>query len=61
MYNTIIFDLDGTLTDSAEGITKSVRYALVKMAFFRSLLPGWQLLVPMSHMRIRMAGILMLE
>lgn len=28
MYNTILFDLDGTLTDSKEGITKSVQYAL---------------------------------
>lgn len=28
MYNTILFDLDGTLTDPKEGITKSVQYAL---------------------------------
>jgi len=27
-YQTILFDLDGTLTDSQEGITKSVAYAL---------------------------------
>ena len=27
-YRTILFDLDGTLTDPAEGITKSVAYAL---------------------------------
>lgn len=27
-YQTILFDLDGTLTDSYEGITKSVQYAL---------------------------------
>ncbi len=31
MYNTILFDLDGTLTDPKEGITKSVQYALFKM------------------------------
>ncbi|MGI6094155.1 MAG: HAD hydrolase-like protein [Lachnospiraceae bacterium] len=31
MWNTILFDLDGTLTASAEGITKSVQYALQKM------------------------------
>lgn len=31
MYNTILFDLDGTLTDSALGITNSVMYALDKM------------------------------
>ncbi len=30
MYNTILFDLDGTLTDSGRGITNSVAYALTK-------------------------------
>lgn len=30
-YDTILFDLDGTLTDSQEGIIKSVQYALAKM------------------------------
>lgn len=30
MYNTILFDLDGTLTDSGTGITNSVAYALKK-------------------------------
>lgn len=29
-YNTIIFDLDGTLTDSAPGIMNSIAYALQK-------------------------------
>lgn len=29
-YDVIIFDLDGTLSDSGEGITKSVQYALGK-------------------------------
>ncbi len=28
MYQYILFDLDGTLTDSKEGITKSAQYAL---------------------------------
>lgn len=28
MWKAVLFDLDGTLTDSAEGITKSVQYAL---------------------------------
>lgn len=28
MFKAVLFDLDGTLTDSAEGITKSVQYAL---------------------------------
>lgn len=31
MYSVILFDLDGTLTDSGEGITNSVSYALEKM------------------------------
>ena len=30
MYEAILFDLDGTLTDPKEGITKSVQYALEK-------------------------------
>ena len=31
MYDIILFDLDGTLTESAEGITNSVIFALDKM------------------------------
>lgn len=31
MYKYVLFDLDGTLTDSAEGIIKSVEYALQQM------------------------------
>lgn len=31
MYDTILFDLDGTLIDSGEGITNSVAYALKNM------------------------------
>ena len=30
MYQVILFDLDGTLTDPGEGITNSVAYALKK-------------------------------
>lgn len=30
IYETILFDLDGTLTDPGEGIIKSVKYALAK-------------------------------
>lgn len=30
-YKALLFDLDGTLTASGEGITKSVQYALQKM------------------------------
>ena len=31
MYRYIFFDLDGTLTDSKEGIFNCLRYALEKM------------------------------
>lgn len=31
MYEILLVDLDGTLTDSSEGITKSIAYALEKM------------------------------
>ena len=31
MYNTILFDLDGTLTDPGLGITNAVAHALQKM------------------------------
>ena len=31
MKNYVLFDFDGTVFDSAEGITKSVQYALGKM------------------------------
>lgn len=31
MYKAILFDLDGTLTESGEGITKSVQYALERL------------------------------
>ena len=31
MFNCILFDFDGTVFDTVEGITKSVRYALNKV------------------------------
>ena len=33
MYQTILFDLDGTLTDNSEGIIKSARFALDRMGY----------------------------
>ena len=30
-FHTILFDLDGTLTDSEEGITKSVQHSAMNM------------------------------
>ena len=32
-YKSILFDLDGTVTDSSEGIINSIKYALKKMNF----------------------------
>ena len=36
MYQTILFDLDGTLTDPGMGITNSVVYALEKLGYERA-------------------------
>lgn len=36
MYQYLLFDLDGTLTDSAEGIIKCVQYALEKMGIIEN-------------------------
>ena len=48
-YDLILFDLDGTITDSGEGITKSVQYALSKFGIeepdlenLRKFLPFFQ-------------------
>ena len=30
-HPTVLFDLDGTLTDPREGITRSIQYALAKL------------------------------
>ena len=36
MYNTILFDLDGTLTDSALGIIRCLQYSLEKMGIIEN-------------------------
>ena len=33
MIETVLFDLDGTLTDSGLGITKGVQYALGQLGY----------------------------
>ena len=33
MYRYLLFDLDGTLTDSAPGITRCVQYAMESLGF----------------------------
>ena len=42
-YSTILFDLDGTLTDPQVGITKSVQYALRRMGIIE---PNLEKLIP---------------
>lgn len=36
MYDAVLFDLDGTLTDPKEGITKCVQYALNKIGIYEN-------------------------
>ncbi len=31
--NTVIFDLDGTISDPAEGITRSINHALAELGY----------------------------
>lgn len=49
MYKYILFDLDGTLTDSAPGIMACIRYACEKMGI---KCPTTQLSVPLSALRL---------
>lgn len=35
-YNTVLFDLDGTISDSGEGITNSVKYSLKKFGIIEA-------------------------
>lgn len=48
MFQYCLFDLDGTLTDSQEGIIKSVQYALsffgIEEPDLQKLTPFWDLL-----------------
>ena len=55
----ILFDLDGTLTDSGEGIMKSVQYALEKIGYPEPELEKLRCFVgpPLSEMFQRYAGI----
>lgn len=58
MWNNILFDLDGTLTDPAEGITGAVRHAVDKMG--HAQLPQETLLKfigpPLDEMFIEVCG-----
>lgn len=57
-YNYVIFDLDGTLSDSKEGITKSVQYALKKVGIIEENLEDLEHFVgpPMVEQYIKTYG-----
>ena len=57
-YKCVIFDLDGTLSDSKEGITKSVQYALKKVGIIEDNLNNLEHFVgpPMVEEYIRAYG-----
>jgi phosphoglycolate phosphatase len=48
-FRNIFFDLDGTLTDPYEGITKSIRYALEKMGVPAPTELGWCIGPPLKE------------
>lgn len=57
-YNYVIFDLDGTLSDSKEGITKSVQYALEKVGIIEENLEDLEHFVgpPMVEQYMKVYG-----
>lgn len=57
-YKYVIFDLDGTLSDSKEGITKSVQYALEKVGIIEENLEDLEHFVgpPMVEQYIKAYG-----
>ncbi|MCR5430633.1 MAG: HAD hydrolase-like protein [Eubacterium sp.] len=57
-YKYVIFDLDGTLSDSKEGITKSVQYALEKVGIIEENLEDLEHFVgpPMVEQYIKTYG-----
>ena len=57
-YKNVIFDLDGTLSDSKEGITKSVQYALEKVGIIEENLEDLEHFVgpPMLEQYIKVYG-----
>ncbi len=57
-YKNVIFDLDGTLSDSKEGITKSVQYALEKVGIIEENLENLEHFVgpPMVEQYMKVYG-----
>lgn len=59
MYKAILFDLDGTLTESGEGITKCVQYALEKLGKSESDLKKLEVFIgpPLMEQFMKYAGL----
>ena len=59
MYKAILFDLDGTLTESGEGITKCVQYALEKLGKQESDLKKLEVFIgpPLMEQFMKYAGL----
>lgn len=59
MYKAILFDLDGTLTESGEGITKCVQYALKKLGKPESDLKKLEVFIgpPLMEQFMKYAGL----
>lgn len=59
MYKAILFDLDGTLTESGEGITKCVQYALEKLGKPESDLKKLEVFIgpPLMEQFMKYAGL----
>ena len=59
MYKAILFDLDGTMTESGEGITKCVQYALEKLGKPESDLKKLEVFIgpPLMEQFMKYAGL----
>ena len=59
MYKAILFDLDGTLTESGEGLTKCVQYALEKLGKPESDLKKLEVFIgpPLMEQFMKYAGL----
>ncbi|MPW25997.1 HAD hydrolase-like protein [Alkalibaculum sp. M08DMB] len=58
-YNTILFDLDGTIIDSAAGITKCVQFGLSKIGIYEDNLDKFRVFLgpPMIDSFIKVCGL----
>ena len=52
-YKNILFDLDGTITDSADGITNAVKYSIKKMS---EIYPDLNIILPEDYILRKFIG-----